>query len=122
MCAQILIFERDPVIAQDIKETVLGLWPEARTQLAGSVGEASAFLQDAAEWTWAILHGSLEELRNLALLGGGSLASTTTIAIHSRIAEEPFANWVFVPPPFTSPELEAALRSRFPRLTTSGAA
>ena len=107
---RITIWERDPVVAEDIAETVASTLTDADVAQVVSLEEAAARVGGrAAGSAIAILHGTRDELCDRRLLAALSAARTRVIAIHRPLPCAAARDWIFLPPPFTDEALRTAL-------------
>lgn len=112
MNTHITIFERDIVVAQDIAETVIEEVRGADIYFAKTMKDVCSSIASARSQRFvAILHATEAELRCPLLTELARSGNMSTIAIHREIETDLFRNWIFLPPPFTSEALGAALRS-----------
>ncbi|MEL6644864.1 MAG: hypothetical protein AAFQ79_13100 [Pseudomonadota bacterium] len=111
MLHSITILERDPVIAQDIGETLAELFPGVTVSLFSTLRDlCDALIMRAEDAGLAVLHGTSDELRDPELARLTALKRIRVVAIQSPTPEAATEGWIFLPPPFTTPDLKAALR------------
>lgn len=111
MLQTITILERDPVIAQDIGETLAELFPGVTVSLFLTLRDlCDALITRAEDAGLAILHGTTDELSDPELARLTSLRHMRVVAIQNPTTAANTRGWIFLPPPFTTPDLKAALR------------
>lgn len=105
------MLERDPVIAQDISETILELHEQPQIILAKSVPEmCDAILLQPENGGYAILDVTSDQMQDprlVALLQGRQVR---TIVLHEPLPNADRPEWTFLPPPFSTAQLQQALR------------
>ncbi|MEL6516689.1 MAG: hypothetical protein AAFQ39_03155 [Pseudomonadota bacterium] len=105
----ITILERDPIIAEDIRDTMAALFPDAVIDVHDELRAfCDALAARAAPNGLAIVHATTGELRDPELARILTARDVRTVAIRAPLADAAFANWVFLTPPFTTPDLQAA--------------
>lgn len=105
-----VVLTPDPVVGEDIRETVREVLPGARVRLSTTFDEVCAALHDATGDIVTVLHAPTSELRHPELRRLLDMRKARVCAIHAPITSEVSLDWVYVPPPFTTPELSSALR------------
>jgi len=105
-----VVLTPDPVVGEDIRETVREVLPDARIRLSTTIDDVCAALQHATGNVVTVLHATASELRCPELRRLIDVRKARVCAIHAPITDEDPLDWVFVPPPFTTPELSSALR------------
>ena len=108
---QFTVLERDPVIAQDISETILELHQDPRIVLATTVPETcDAIMGQADNGGYAILNLTSDQMQDQRLIEVLRGRQVRTIVLHQPLTETPHADWTFLPPPFSTAQLQFALR------------
>lgn len=105
-----VVLTPDPVVGEDIRETVREVLPKARVRLSTTVDEACAALDETTGDVVTVLHATASELRHPELRRLLEMRNARVCAIHAPIMSEVSLDWVYVPPPFTTPELSSALK------------
>ena len=110
MGRRITVWERDPVIAEDITEIIYRAMGDADVTRTVSLAEAATHMEgERGGGTIAILHGTQAELCDSTLHAALASATARVIAIHQPLHCAAARNWIFVPPPFTEAALRGAL-------------
>lgn len=114
MAQNVLILERNPIIAQDIHETVLGVLPNAQVKMADAIEDAVTVLANQEDWAWVVLDCKAEELENPDLKAALAQRVRHPVVIHDPIPLDGAEHWIFLEPPFTTTSLENALAATVP--------
>ncbi|SNT35570.1 hypothetical protein [Tropicimonas sediminicola] len=117
---QLILLERDMVIAEDIAEIVRSVFDLPHVMIVASVDAACAALEAAdSAWDAVMLHGTSEEIGNERLRGlltGKGLPAIVTGA-GERIDLPP--GWTRLPIPFTTDDLTTLLQRILPHRPTA---
>lgn len=106
-----IVFERDPVIAQDISETILELHEQPMIVVTRSMSEmVSAINGQAQDGGYAILDLTSDQIKDQRLIDLLRGRQMRTIVLHARLPGAPATEWTFLPPPFSTAQLQQALR------------
>ncbi|MFD0978191.1 hypothetical protein [Tropicimonas aquimaris] len=118
---QLILLERDIVIAEDIAEIVRGVFELPQVMIVASVEAACAALEAAdSAWDAVMLHGTSEEIGNdrlRSLLTGRGLPAIVTGA-GDRVDLPP--GWTRLPIPFTTEDLATLLQRILPHRPIAG--
>ncbi len=106
-----IVFQRDPIIAQDISETILELHEQPKIVVTRSVAEMlSAVEGGPPTGGYAILDLTADQIRDQRLIDLLRGRQVRTIVLHAPLVEGSGLNWTFLPPPFSTAQLQHALR------------
>ena len=95
-----VVLTPDPVVGEDIRETVREVLPEARVRLSATIEDACTALLDATgDVIVTVLHATASELRCPELRRLLDMRKARVCAIHTPIMDEEPLDWIYVPPP-----------------------
>ncbi|MBF9028862.1 hypothetical protein HKCCE3408_00520 [Rhodobacterales bacterium HKCCE3408] len=111
MLTHVFILEHDVIVAQDIAETAHEFLPGARICVSSALDQFRDALREAPlGQAVAIVDAGSAELRDAALAELLGTRRARVIAIAEPQASATGADWIFLPPPFSTTALLSALR------------
>lgn len=111
MLSHVTILERDPVVAQDIGTTVVDMFPGVPTTFATSISKTCDNILARHDYLGlAIVRATRAELETPILIDALRQTRSRILAISQPMQDAAYVDWSFLAPPFTTPDLEAALR------------
>ena len=110
MIANVLVVQRDPLIAQDIEDIVTGFAPHAVVHRVRDVAQALPLLDHLQQWAWAILDVRSDELGNAQFRAAMKARALRPIFLSGITPVDPEPDWIMLPSPFTNSSMLQALQ------------
>ncbi|QUJ77046.1 hypothetical protein KDD17_03145 [Sulfitobacter albidus] len=118
MKKHVLVFISDPILRDDVIETVNEVHPQAQIEIAEDYDQACERLHALDGWAWAIINPELDRAPIDASLKGLGFAmqarAALPVVLSAPVRDTDTQNWIFLEPPFNTPMLRDALLQTLP--------